>query len=93
MRGYYEGRFLDKNLVVLQAESRVIVCRRWGVVVFADAGVLGDNTQFLRTNDVKYTYGAGLRFAVNRKDHLNARLDYALGKNTSGIYFTIGEAF
>lgn len=93
MRGYYEGRYIDKNLCVLQAEGRFTVYRRWGAVLFGNCGALGGNDAFLRVNDVKYTAGGGLRFTINRKDHLNARLDYAIGPGTSGIYFTIGEAF
>lgn len=93
MRGYYEGRYIDKNLAVLQAEARFPVWRRFGGVVFGGAGALGGQQHFLRADDVKYSYGAGLRFNVVRKDHLNLRLDYALGPATSGIYFTVGEAF
>lgn len=93
MRGYYQGRFTDYNLMAFAAEARFPIYRRFGGVAFANLGALGDNSSFIRTNELKYSYGLGLRFAVNRKDHLNLRLDYALGPKTSGIYFTVGEAF
>lgn len=93
MRGYYEGRYIDQNLAVLQGEARFPVWKRFGGVVFGGTCALGNETSFLRLDDVKYSYGAGLRFNVVRKDHLNLRLDYALGPGTSGVYFTVGEAF
>lgn len=93
MRGYYEGRYIDKNMAVLQAEARVEVYRRYGAVAFISAGALGNENRFLRINETRFSYGAGLRFAINKEDHLNLRLDYAWGQNTSGFYLTVGEAF
>jgi hypothetical protein len=93
MRGYYQGRFTDYNQMALGVETRFPVYRRFGGVAFFNAGALGNQQDFIRFNDMKYSYGLGLRFNVNRKDHLNMRLDYAIGPGTSGFYFTIGEAF
>lgn len=93
MRGYYLGRFIDKNMAVLQTEARFEIYKRLGAVAFASAGALGNENQFLRLNQTRYTYGAGLRFKINKADHLNLRLDYAWGQNTSAFYFTVGEAF
>ena len=93
MRGYYEGRYIDKNLAVLQAELRFPIYGRFGGVAFGDAGALGNEQQLFRLEDIKYSYGAGIRFNVIRKDHLNLRLDYAIAQGSSGVYFTVGEAF
>lgn len=93
MRGYYEGRYIDKNQVALQAEYRMTIYKRIGAAAFANAAVLGNQSDFLRLNTIYYTTGAGLRFNINKKDKLNLRLDYAVGPGTSGIYFTVGEAF
>jgi len=41
----------------------------------------------------KYSVGGGIRFLINQKEKLNIRLDFAYGKNSSGMYITIGEAF
>ena len=38
MRGYYEGRFSDLNMITFQAELRQRVWRRLGVVVWGGAG-------------------------------------------------------
>lgn len=93
MRGLYEGRFRDKNLMMLQAEVRFPIFWRFGGVVFGDVGAIGNQNDFIRFNDPKYTFGAGLRFVIARKDHLNIRIDYGIGPGTSGAYITIGEAF
>lgn len=93
MRGYYEGRYIDMHQVALQAELRMNVYKRLGAVVFTNAAMLGNQANFLRTDDVKYTAGAGIRYTINKKDKLNIRLDYARGPGTSGVYFTVGEAF
>jgi len=34
-----------------------------------------------------------VRVQINRKDRINIRIDYGLGKNTSGFYFAFAEAF
>lgn len=93
LRGYYEGRYRDQNAAVLQTELRLPVYRRLGAVVFGGVGALGDEQRVLRLNAPKAAYGAGLRFTVNRRDQLNLRLDYGLGRQSSGLYITIGEAF
>lgn len=93
MRGYYEGRYRDQNAALIQAELRFSVYKRLGAVAFGAVGLLGDQRQLLRTNDPKGAYGAGLRFTVNRRDHVNIRVDYGLGRQSSGLYVTIGEAF
>ena len=93
LRGYYEGRYRDQNVALAQAELRVDVYKRLGAVVFGGVGTLGDEQALLRLNEPKGAYGAGLRFTANRRDHLNVRLDYGLGQQSSGFYLTVGEAF
>ena len=93
LRGYYEGRFRDRNAALVQAELRFTVYKRLGAVAFGGVGVLGDDTVLLRLNQGKAAYGAGLRFTANRRDHINIRVDYALGQASSGLYVTLGEAF
>lgn len=93
MRGYYEGRYRDRNLALLQTEARFVIYRRLGGVAFGAVGLLGDNQTLLRTNDPKLAYGGGLRFTVNRADHINIRIDYGISRDSGGLYVTIGEAF
>ncbi|MFM9908072.1 MAG: BamA/TamA family outer membrane protein [Chitinophagaceae bacterium] len=92
MRGFYEGRFRDKNSLILGGEYRFPVYKRFGAVAFANAGAVNKNLTDLPSY-IRTSYGAGIRYALNPKEKINIRIDAAFGKNTSGFYFTIGEAF
>ncbi|MBC6992199.1 BamA/TamA family outer membrane protein [Hymenobacter sp. BT491] len=93
LRGYYEGRYRDQNVALAQAELRFDLYKRLGAVIFGGVGTLGDAQALLRLGQPKGAYGAGLRFTANRRDHLNVRLDYGLGRQSGGFYLTVGEAF
>lgn len=94
MRGYYAGRYRDKNAGVLQAEYRVPLFWRIGAVGFADMGNVGPELKDVNFQHFKYSYGGGLRVALNQKEKLNLRLDYGLAKGGSnGFYLQLGEAF
>lgn len=93
MRGYYEGRYRDKNSIILQAEYRLQLPWRLGLVAFADVGQVYSKLKYLQINEWRWTAGAGLRFMLDPKRKINIRLDYGIGKQTSGFYLTIGEAF
>jgi len=94
MRGYYEGRFRDKHLMAFQIEYRVVpVWWKIGLAVFAGLGDVSDKLENFVLHNFKYSMGGGIRFLINRKEKLNIRLDFAYGKDTSGMYITIGEAF
>ncbi|GAB3641716.1 BamA/TamA family outer membrane protein [Spirosoma arcticum] len=92
LRGYYEGRYRDDNLALLQAEVRVSVWKRLSAVVFGGVGILGNDERLFRVDDPKAAYGAGLRIRINN-DRLNIRADYGFGKQSTGLYLTLGEAF
>jgi outer membrane protein assembly factor BamA len=94
MRGYFEGRFRDDNAGVLQAEYRVPLFWRLGAVGFADMGNVGPAISDVNLQHFKYSYGGGLRVALNSTEKLNLRLDYGLAKGGSnGFYLQLGEAF
>ncbi|TGE17019.1 BamA/TamA family outer membrane protein [Hymenobacter elongatus] len=94
LRGYYEGRYRDRQMVSAQAEVRRALFWRFNGVLFGSVGQVGDNIGELGNNDLKVTGGAGLRFKFNRQDRLNIRIDYGYGRDgSSGLYFSIGEAF
>jgi hypothetical protein len=94
MRGYYAGRFRDKNAGVLQAEYRAPLFWRLGAVAFADMGNVGPELGDVNLQHFKYSYGGGLRVALNKTEKLNLRLDYGLAKGGSnGFYLQLGEAF
>ena len=94
MRGYYDGRYKDLNQLIFQTEYRFPVYRRFGAVLFGGTGSVGRNFADYAWNDLKYSYGAGIRFALGKKERLNMRVDYGIGQGTNnGFYLQLGEAF
>lgn len=94
MRGYYDGRYKDKNQLVFQTEYRFPLLKRISAVVFGGAGNVGTGFTDYSLSDLKYSYGGGLRIAVNKKEKLNIRLDYGIGQGkNNGFYLQLGEAF
>ncbi|OYU54535.1 MAG: hypothetical protein CFE25_14620 [Chitinophagaceae bacterium BSSC1] len=93
MRGYYDGRYRDKNQLVFQAEFRQHLFKRFGAVAFGNIGDVSHNLAY-QLADLKYSFGAGLRYAINKSEKLNIRLDYGMGPGKNhGFYFELGEAF
>lgn len=91
-RGYAVGRFQDYNLMIVQGEYRFPIYRRIGAVVYGSVGnVFAEYAESMEA--LKWNYGTGLRFNINKKDHINLRLDVAFGAEEPQFYFTIGEAF
>lgn len=96
MRGYYLGRFKDKNYVATQAELRYRFHPRLGVV-----GFLGTGTTFSKAQSARFvpSYGFGGRYFFSLEHRSSVRLDYAFGEKRpgeqrqSGVYLSISEAF
>ena len=100
LRGFYEGRYRDKQLLQTQAEYRLHFTKRNGVVLFAGLGEVGEKLKDFELGNSKFGYGIGYRFMLNTKDRVNIRIDYAIkgsynafAGGMSGLYFAIGETF
>jgi outer membrane protein assembly factor BamA len=94
MRGYYEGRYRDKNMIAFQMEYRIMpVLWRFGLVAFVGFGDVSDKMDNFEIQNLKYSLGVGIRYLFIREEKINVRFDVGYGKNSSGIYITIGEAF
>ncbi len=93
MRGYFEGRFRDKNLMVFQAEYRAPVIWRLGLVGFAGFGNVADKFSKLSLAGMRSSYGFGVRFLFDSKEKIQVRMDVGFGEDCSGFYFSIYEAF
>lgn len=94
MRGFFEGRFRDKSLWMLQAEYRVALPWRFGVAVFGGMGSVAPRFDALPDQRVHLTYGAGARYRLSKKDPIHLRVDVAF--NEEGYWFpylTVLEAF
>ncbi len=93
MRGYPMGKYLDKNLWAVQAEYRSPLFWRIGVSVFAGVGQVFPKFSEFSLSDLKIAGGAGLRYMLDKEQHLNVRLDIAQSREGTYVYFTIQEAF
>ena len=93
MRGYIEGRFRDKIGLQAQTEYRQLIKGRFGMVLFAAVGNVVPKFGDIEFDKTKWTFGGGLRYNINKIDPTYLRIDYGFGKNTSGFYLTLGEAF
>lgn len=91
MRGYYQGRYRDATQISSQIELRQKLSWRHGVVLWAGMGTLSDKISRLGSGHWLPTTGIGYRFEI--KPDINIRLDYGIGKASSGFYFQLGEAF
>lgn len=94
MRGIYEGRYRDKQMLELQAEYRVPIAGKWGLVAFAGSGDVTGSVGGFALRDFKYSAGAGIRYMIASDERVNIRLDYAFASGgVSNLYLTIEEAF
>ena len=92
-RGYFQGHYRDNALVLFQSEYRFQIWKRFGAVVFTSIGNVGARLEEVEISMAKWNAGLGLRYMIDADDRLNVRVDYALGRETSGLYITVGEAF
>ncbi|MCF6269428.1 MAG: outer membrane protein assembly factor [Melioribacteraceae bacterium] len=93
MRGYFLGRYRDELYLTWQIEYRKIIWNRIGAVAFFGMGDVAKRISQFNLSQFKYSYGVGLRYVFDEKERLNVRMDLGFGKNTSGIYFSLEEAF
>lgn len=94
MRGLFEGKYRDRNSVILQGEYRWKFLPRWGAVLFSGVGNVFSAENKFEFQNTKLTYGAGGRFQLSKKKKLNLRLDLAHSPGEDlQFYFTFGEAF
>ena len=95
LRGYVEGRFRDRVILLGVAEYRHMFVRgdgrlsRHGFVTWVGAGTLGDGPAHLR--GIVPSGGAGYRFELQPRS--NVRMDVGFGRHSHGIYFNFTEAF
>ena len=98
LRGYPTGKYRGENMLALQAEYRWNFYGRWGAVAFGGIGTIwgGENQKTEETFEKQSLpgFGIGLRFMLSEERKINARLDYAWGKDgNEGVYLSIMEAF
>lgn len=91
MRGYFEGRYRDKNIIEAQIELRQKIYRRHGFALWAGAAEIFPRFEELRLKKILPNAGIGYRWEFKKR--INVRADYGLTRNGGGFLFSINEAF
>ena len=92
MRGYYQGRYRDKDMMALQVELRQHVWRRCGIVVWGAAATVFRRFDEITMRRMLPNVGMGYRWEF--KKDVNVRFDFGFGKSgQNGFMFSINEAF
>jgi len=94
MRGYYQGRYRDKNMIALQMEYRITpVWWRIGLVGFYGFGDVADKISNFEIKNFKHSVGLGLRLQLNPEEGLNLRIDLGYGEGSFEPYISVLETF
>lgn len=97
MRGYYQGRYRDRNYIAGQTELRWRINKRFGLAAFAGTGEVFHSGFSLP--QLKPDYGGGIRYFFDVQKGLAVRLDYGIGEKPvgepreTGFYIALGQSF
>lgn len=90
LRGSPQDRYLDRIMIVANAELRFPIVWRFGGVVGYDAGKVWISISELDLYNWPLNPVVGLRFVM---DTFVVRLDVGFGRETTGLYFNFGHSF
>jgi hypothetical protein len=93
IRGYKTGRYRDKLMLTIQAEYRLELPKRFGFAAFFGVGEVAPELGAFNNANLKPAGGAGIRYTLAKKNHVNLRVDYAAGLQGGGLYMGVSEAF
>jgi len=97
MRGYYTGRYRDRNFIAGQTELRYRISDRFGLDGFLGVGEVAHDG--FKASQLKPDYGGGVRYFFDTEKGLSIRADYGIGEKPvgepreGGFYIALGEAF
>lgn len=91
MRGYYEGRYRDQDLIEGQLELRQHIKGRNGIAVWVALANAFPDFNHVAMRHTLPNCGAGYRWEF--KKGINVRIDYGLTRHGGGFIFSINEAF
>lgn len=91
MRGYYEGRYRDRNILEGQVELRQHIKGRNGVVAWIGFANVFHNFDNIWLRETLPNYGVGYRWEFKKR--VNVRLDLGFTKDSPNVSFNINEAF
>lgn len=93
LRGYTTGQFQNRRMFATQAEYRYEWKKRLGFVGFGGIGGVERNWSDFRTDRLLPAAGLGLRFNLDKKNHINYRIDLAFGREGRSLSIGVAEAF
>ncbi len=93
LRGYTTGQFQNRRMFASQAEYRLEWRKRLGFVAFGGLGGVARTWSDFRSDQLLPAAGAGLRFNLDKKNHINYRVDLAFGRAGRTVSIGVGEAF
>ena len=93
LRGYTAGRYQDRRMFATQAEYRVELPKRFGLVAFGGFGGVARHLNEFRLDQLLPAAGAGARFRLTKESHVNFRVDLAVGRTGHTVTIGVGEAF
>lgn len=97
MRGYYSGRYRDREMLAAQVEHRWLpfsFSKRFGGVVFAGAATIAPAFNEYNFRHTKVAGGAGLRYLLFPNKDVYLRFDLGVTSDGGiGFYIFTGEAF
>ena len=92
-RGFYQGRYRDRQLLAGQAEVRMPVWWRLGLVAFGSLGAVSPSLSGFRGAPLRGSGGGGLRIRVDDDEGTSLRMDLAVAQGSLAFYVSFGEAF
>src|SRR5208282_1825598 len=97
LRGYTAGQYFTRYMPTTQLEYRLELPKRFGLVGFGGVGgAIPGGSQLLQRSQSSHflpSGGGGLRFQLDKKNHVDLRADIARGRNGHTFGLGIGEAF
>lgn len=95
LRGYLNGQYRDKTGVVAIGEWRYMFLKKdgqtskSGIATWLASGAVAENFRELD----HWLPNAGVGYRLELQPRMNLRIDFGIGKNSSGLYFNMTEAF
>jgi len=98
LRGYYWGRYRDNNMLFFLFEYRNKFLTdtgdlsKHGIVFWIGSGTVFDH-QDVKDNSIFWLPNLGVGYRLEVQPRQNIRIDFGLGRETTGLYFNFNQAF
>ncbi len=93
LRGYFAGRYRDRNIFVAETEMRYRFHPRFVAAAFTGAGDVAHDPQNFTVAELRPSYGVGLRYQITETQKINLRADIGIGNEGPQLYLYVLEAF